>query len=371
MHVHPLVREAFYQRRGFHTTKSVGRVQRYQCLFCGKTFSDRTFHIDYWTRRSLDYADIQARTVSGECVQAVARNLGCSWASAQNRIARLARNMLAMHQALDGETPLREDLVADGFESFDRSQYFPSHIGIVVGRDSQQLYAMSHVNHARKGSMTTAQKEKSASYSARWACPRGALKESFSKALQIIPFKWDTRIHPYLRLLTDEHPAYPGALKLVAPREGTRGGVLQHLRYSSRLPRDVQNPLFPVNYMDREIRKDIAAYARESTCFTRNAANGMERLSVYLAWHNYWKPKRVRPRLDSDRRCHAEASGIDPAAIARAKIGVFTHRAFLTRTALPPWAEDFWLKRHATPLKLKEDYLQKHVGGRGRTHILR
>jgi hypothetical protein len=371
MHFHPLADEPFYQRHGFYLTKAIGPVQRYHCTFCGRTFSDRTFHIDYWTRRSLDYAEIQARTVSGECVSAVARNLGCAWASAQNRIGRLARNMLAMHQALDGEAPLQEDLVADGFESFDRSQYFPSHIGIVVGKNSQQLYAMSHVNHARKGSMTPAQKKKRDAYAEQWSCPRGALKESFAKALQIIPLKWDASILQRVSLITDEHPAYPGALRLVVGWAGSNRGEIRHERYSSRVRRDTLNPLFPVNYLDREIRKDLAAYARESTCFVRNAANGMERLSVYLGWHNYWKPKRVRTQVDRERCCHAEASGIEASAIAREKERVFFQRAFLIKSELHPWAEDIWLKKHKTPLKLQDDYLQKHAGGRGRTHILR
>jgi transposase-like protein len=367
MHYHPLDDEPFYHLHGQHDTKVVGPVQRYRCTFCGKTFSDRTFHIDYWTRKSLDYGDILIRSASGECVRALARNIGCSWASAQNRIGRLARNVLALHQALDGASPLREDLVADGFESFDRSQFFPAHIGIVVGKESQQLYSLSHINHARKGSMTARQRAIRAVIAKTWSCPRGALKESFAKALQVIPLKWDRSILPALTLSTDEHPAYPGAVRLLGLPEHAAQGSFQHLRFSSQIPRTMMNPLFAVNYMDREFRKDVAAHARESSCFVRNAANGMERLAVYLGWHNYWKQRRVRPGMREDRRLHAEASGIDRGAIDQAKGRLFIDRAFLTRAGLPPWAEDIWLKRHPTPLKVGRDYLQKHAGGSGLT----
>jgi|GEM_PF-4274898 len=50
-----------------------------------------------------------------------------------------------------------------------------------------------------------------------------------------------------------------------------------HRRYSSRLPRTVGNPLFPVNYIDRECRKDMAEYVRETIRFARSA-------------HNFFKP---------------------------------------------------------------------------------
>ncbi|GAB1432910.1 hypothetical protein MASR2M29_15350 [Spirochaetota bacterium] len=40
---------------------------------------------------------------------------------------------------------------ADGFESFDRSQYFPNQINLVLGKNSQFLYDYSHTTIRRKG----------------------------------------------------------------------------------------------------------------------------------------------------------------------------------------------------------------------------
>jgi hypothetical protein len=57
-------------------------------------------------------------------------------------------------------------------------------------------------------------------------------------------------------------------------------------RFPSTAPRTTGNPLFAVNYADREIRKDLAEHRRETVCFARSAAMSMARLWVYVADHN-------------------------------------------------------------------------------------
>ena len=84
-----------------------------------------------------------------------------------------------------------------------------------------------------------------------------------------------------------------------------------HMTVNSKLPRTVFNPLFPSNYVDRELRKDQAAHRRETTCFGRNVANGLARMACYLGWHNYSKRYLIKARVH-DRRTHAAAAGIPP-----------------------------------------------------------
>ena len=52
----------FYFRIGFHHPKVAGRIQRYRCKHCGITFSDRTFSIDYYTKKSINYLELFERT---------------------------------------------------------------------------------------------------------------------------------------------------------------------------------------------------------------------------------------------------------------------------------------------------------------------
>ena len=47
-----------------------------------------------------------------------------------------------------------------------------------------------------------------------------------------------------------------------------------HTTINSKEPRTVMNELFSVNYLDREVRKDVPEYRRETVCVTfRNQCN--------------------------------------------------------------------------------------------------
>jgi hypothetical protein len=343
---------------GFYATKVSGSVQRFKCIRCGKGFSERSTSIDYFTKKSLDYHEIFRATTAGESLSSIARNLGCSLGSVQNRQDRLGRNCIAMHARLLAGHKLSEDLCADGFESFDRSQYFPNSINILTGTESQFLYGNTHATLRRKGRMTVAQRKKRDGFDIAAPISPGAVRTSFSSLITRIEPMWNKAIRPRLVLRTDEHPAYPQAIRHIGPLcDALKEGTFVHERYSSRKRRTITNPLFPVNYYDRELRKDIAAFRRESTCFTRNVANGLLRFSHHQIWHNYCKPQRI---ISAARQpmTHAERAGIDSSHIERERERLFVERAFLSHQDLNLEEIKTWLKKHPTPLKRKSDYCQ-------------
>jgi len=341
-------------------TKVIGRVQRFQCISCGKTFSTRTFSLDYYTKKSIPYKEIFDRIPSGASVSAIARNLHCSVGSAQNRMDRLARNCVALHESLLHGHTLREDLVADGFESFDRSQFFPNNVNILVGKESQALYASTHVTLRRKGRMTPSQRARRARYEETWKAPRNGVETSFAGLLTVIPGLWNPATKPRLALITDEHPAYPPAIARVGElAKRARAGGFVHETYSSKAPRTAQNPLFPVNYFDRELRKDLPAYHRESTCFCRNVANGRLRFAIYQAWHNYRKPHRIVYTREQPP-IHAVKAGMDQARIECGLAGLYSERAFLSKSLVSTEGRKVWLKASPTPLKARPEYLPKY-----------
>lgn len=359
-HLHnplPVPRQAsFWVHTGRFFTRRSGIVQRFRCPDCGTGFSESTFSIDYYAKKRLDYQEIHRATISSESISSIARHLGCSIESIQNRQDRLGRNCLAFHARVIEGHKLAEDLCADGFESFDRSQYFPNAINILVGKDSQFLYGATHATLRRKGRMTPGQKRRRAAYDARFSIPSGSLTKSFVGLMEGIEPMWTHRDHRPLVLRTDEHPVYPRAItRITSLREGILAGTFVHEAFSSKLPRTVENPLFPVNYYDRELRKDIAAYRRESTCFTRNVANGLMRFSQHMVWHNYRKPHRIVSTAEKPKS-HAVVAGLDEKRINRELSRLYSDRAFLSHQALSNEATRIWLKKHPTPLKLKNDY---------------
>jgi len=346
---------------GSYETLVVGTVPRFQCLDCGRGFSERTFSIDYYTKRQLDLREIHRAVSQGESLSSIGRHLACSAESVQNRIDRLSRNALSMHGQLLSGLSLSEHLVADGFESFDRSQYFPNQINLLVGKQSQFLYGLTHATIRRKGRMTRHQKLVREQLEQVYRAPRNAVQTSFTRLLELIPGIWDPSTLPRLRLWTDEHYAYPLSVRRVPQlAQALAGQTFVHETWPSTAPRTVLNPLFPVNYYDRELRKDIAAFRRESTCYTRNTANGLARFMAHLVYHNYQKPFRVGPGRQT-AEMHAEMAGIPRGRIAQCLRWLYSARPFLSKQSLSPEARRIWLKEAATPLKVGASYLPKYA----------
>jgi len=357
----PHAYDGHWKHAGSYETLVVGTVPRFKCLACNKGFSERTFSIDYYTKRLFDMREIHRAASQSESVSSIAKHLSGSVASIQNRVDRLSRNSVAMHEHLLADLRLSENLVADGFESFERSQYFPNNINLLVGQHSQFLYGVTHTTIRRKGRMTKHQKQVRAKLELKFRAPKKAIETSFTRLLELIPEKWDSSKVPRLRLWTDEHYAYPRSIQRV-PRlaQGLADGSFMHKTWPSKAPRSIINPLFPVNYYDRELRKDIAAFRRESTCYTRNTANGLSRFMIHLVYHNYQKPYRVAPDRKTEE-VHAEMAGISPDLIAGCFASFYTDRSFLSKQKLSAENRKIWLKEAVTPLKTGATYLPRYA----------
>ena len=350
-----------WKHAGSYQTKVVGAVRRFRCSSCGKGFSERTFSIDYYTKRRLDLREIHRAISQSESLSSVARHFSCSVESVQNRQDRLARNSIAMHEAMLSSLSLSENLVADGFESFDRSLYFPNQVNLLVGKQSQFLYGITHTTIRRKGTMTGHQKQVREKLEKTFRAPKKAIELSFARLLGHVPTLWNPSRLPRLVLWTDEHYAYPRAIRRVPGLvRGLNDRSFSHQTWPSTATRTILNPLFSVNYYDRELRKDIAAFRRESTCYTRNVANGLSRFMNHLVYHNYQKPYRVAPSGKTDE-VHAEMAGIPPAMIAGGLASFYTERSFLSKQKLSVENRRIWLKEAVTPLKTGVTYLPKYA----------
>jgi len=350
-----------WKHAGFYMTAVVGAVARFKCTACNRGYSVRTFAYGYYTKRTLDAREIQRAISQSESVSSIARHLGASTASIQNRIDRLARACLAMHTDLIATLTLREHLVADGFESFDRSQYYPNQINILVGKRSQFLYALTHVTIRRKGRMSSAQKDLRNRFEQLWRAPRAGIRTSFARLLTAIDPLWDRTRLPRLQLWTDEHRDYPAAIMDTIPLlVAMHDGSFSHMTCPSTAPRTLLNPLFAVNYYDRELRKDLAAFRRESTCYTRNVANGLSRFACHMAYHNYQKPYRV-DSAQTRTFVHAEVAGIDHRAIGAQLARLYTDRPFISQHKPSDEAARIWLKQAPTPLKKNPDRLPAYA----------
>lgn len=347
----------WYAPRGSYHTKAFGVVRRYRCKRCGHWFSQQSFSIDYYAKRKVDYPDLLLRHVSSSSGRAISRAMSISPDSVQNRLDRLARQAIGAHAALFPLIRSNEAICVDGFVSFDVSQYFPSEVTISISSDSRFVLDLSQTNRRRSGTMTANQARRARQLYERASLEHGGVSRTFREILDSLSIVYNSAEFVSLIITTDEKPEYVRVLDRhpLFRAQDERHRII-HQTINSHAPRNYANPLFASNYLDREIRKDVANHHRETACFSRNVANGLSRLACYLFHHNYIKRFSIKAPC-FDRTLHGEAAGIPRPLIDKEISSFFSERRFLSRLKLPTTLERIWTKKSPSPLKKNPDYV--------------
>ena len=339
----------WFIRRGFRMTQVVGPVPRFQCRLCRHGFSSRTFDIDYWTHQSMDYHTILNLLVGGSGLRQACRTLGVSTRLLANRHLRLSRQALALQSSALEDFELKEALVLDGFESFAYSQYHPNNFHLLVTSDSQFLLGLHGAPLRRKGRMTQAQKQRRAQIEQDYKAPRNAIYQS-SKGLLTLGchLSFGSGTVP-IQIISDQKKEYAWALEAIVPYgEWKAEGALVHTQVSSKAPRTMDNPLFPVNYLDRQLRKDMAEHVRETVRFARRIEHSLERTMIHLAHHNYFKV--FRTRSEDQELTHAEVAGVPRDRVVELRERSLKERALGWRVNLEGWQVDLWRRVTRVPI---------------------
>ena len=358
-HFQPVSKRGWYRSAGSYETKAFGTVARFVCVDCGKYFSSQTFSIDYYGKRTVSYRRLFGHVITTSSARDMARDFNVTVDVIQNKLSRLSRNCLAVMQRLRRNVVLDEDLVADGFESFTVSQFFPCHFNLLAGKESQFVYWYEYVTVRRKGRMTNKQKIQRDFVELFFRADKKGLEKSFLELFQDVSRLICDGKRRIVTCFTDKHSAYRRAQKNCLSIFGLVGqSRLRHIRIDSTLPRTVSNPLFSVNYLDRQIRKDMSEHVRETVCFGRNVNSAIDRMSIYLVYHNVYKQYR---ESQGDIRSHAEVAGIQGRMIEKIKYGLFSRRMFVSHACLDQIHSRMWFRKFVTPLKRRSEYLPKHA----------
>lgn len=347
----------WYIHYGFHETKAFGPVPRFRCKCCNKTFSTQTFSIDYYAKKVINYETLLSQLVTASGLIDMSRNLKVRVESIQNRFERLCRCTLGIHADLLGLLPMVEDMAADGFESFSYSQYFPNHVNLFAGSDSEFIYALGFANLRRKGRMTEEQKEKRKRLEACAKAKPKAIETSFLNLCRDLLQRLTAKGITGKTLFTDEHRAYPRAFSRVK-------GFLQlfdHKQISSKAPRTRDNPLFPVNYVDRQLRKDLSDHCRETVQFAHCPSALMARASVYRFYHNCVIPRRVKQHRLGNEETHAEEAGIPRAKLDEVIKHYTGKRVFFHKILLGLEEQKTWFLEWRNPGRILGRYVPKYI----------
>lgn len=255
------------------------RIPRFRCVHCRITFSTQTFSLTYYLKRPELLEPLYHRLLAGSGQRQITREARCAHSTVMALAARLARHAwlyLARHRP---PPPITEPLVIDGFESFAMSQYQPLHLHLVVGAESHFVYGITISALRRKGRMTDAQRRWRARLEATHGRPDPrALERDMATALRIA-----APTPQALTVRSDEHPAYPRALRRLAEY------AIRHQCTPSVQARTPSNPLFPVNLLDLLLRHNSANHKRETIAFSKRHQAVIERAALLVLWRNYGK----------------------------------------------------------------------------------
>lgn len=275
-----------YKKTGFFRRQArPHRIQRFTCSHCRRSFSTQTFSTTYWQRLPQLDAQLILKTVGGMANRQIARDLGVGPATVDRHLERLGRHCLLLHAAMMQNAKPISHMVIDGFVTFERSQYQPCHFHLAVEKGTDFIPYFTDSEVRRSGTMTVPQKRYRAEFERRHGRPDPqAVRKDVCDLLEVV-----IGSQPEVTIESDDHKAYPRAMRGLAPR-------IRHRVTSSKARRDNRNPLWEVNLADGLIRHSSANHKRETIAFSKRRQAAAERMAVFVVWRNYVKGRREKVR---------------------------------------------------------------------------
>ena len=317
-------------------------IQRFTCKTCKRSFSTQTFSSSYWQKRPDLGVKIIMKTVGGMANRQISRDLKVSPKTIDQQISHLARRCILFHSMMMEHSPPVQEIVVDGFESFEYGQNFPFHHHVAVDKETDFFLYFTDSELRRKGRMTETQKRRRQRLEMKLGRPDPkAIEKDMREVLEVVLDGVDKVI-----LHSDGHKAYLRSMKTLKTE-------IDHQITPGSQHRDKNNSLWVVNLLDLLIRHSSANHKRETIAWSKRRQSSAERLVILLVWRNYIKRRREKSR--SSPTPAMERGMMDrPLEIEE----LFAERIFRTRCVLPPrWAEyyDRAVETRALPRNRKHE----------------
>jgi hypothetical protein len=199
-------------------------------------------------------------------------------------------------------------------------------INLLIGT-SHFVYGFNDVELRRSGTMRPAQRLKRRILEQRFGRPDPqATQRQVEELLRRIVRPGDGVV-----LRSDEHPAYPRAIKRLSDRR------FHHEATSSREARTTANPLFPVNLADMLLRHSSSNHKRETIAFSKRRQGALYRVAIWMVWRNYIKDRSENRRSGPP----AVALGLTRRTMTVGE--VLTERCFPDQVGISGWvARCYW-----------------------------
>jgi transposase-like protein len=314
-----------YKKTGFFQRQAQPRrIQRFTCLHCRRSFSTQTFSTTYWQHDPQLDSLIFMKTVGGMANRQITRELNVAPQTVDRHLGRCGRHSILYHAKQMQTAPPATEIVVDGFESFEWSQYYPFHHHLAVEKGTDFFLYFTDSELRRKGKMTPAQKRRRSELEKRHGRPDPkAIEKDMGHLIETV-----LGASGRVRIYSDDHPGYRRPIRRLGDR-------IEHLVTPGKAHRDRRNALWEVNLLDLLIRHSSANHRRETIAWSKRRQRSAERLANLLIWRNYMKGRREKERGSPTP---AMARGMMEGPLSLAEF--FSERLFRSRIDLPArWAE--------------------------------
>ena len=338
-------RSGWKVRDGWYHSHCGGAIQRYRCRGCGTRLSDQSESIHYFAKRRLDLNHIFLRLRGGSSLRDIARSQHCSCATVSQALLRLGRQAMSAQISLLCAAPGSRRVAFDALLSCVSSAHYPAHLHTLVDSDCELILAITHSITYRGARHTDTQRRRIAARKRTFSLPKGGLRDAVG--LLVHELSGFTVSGQPLTIDTDRHPLYPRLLASdLALSHFSLYSPVIHRRTASTAPRTTENPLFPVNLVDRLIRHRLKEHTRETIAIARNATMQMHRLWIFAYDHNFCQPHRVASPSPLTR---AHRYGVPDSKITAMRRCFFHRRIDLARLPVPESMRLVWTGQLLTP----------------------
>ncbi len=299
-----------FQRKGTFSRKvDLRSVQRFRCLTCSRGFSSQTFRVDYRIHHPWLPLCVFQGLVSKTSLRQTARNLGCKLDTVLHHLALLGMHCAEVHAAFLARLVLRGGwsegtFQLDELETFEIDRrLFPLTVPVLIHKKTRFVVATDTGTLPARGNLSEHDRRRRDDYEAllgkRVSQSKPATKRCFEALRDVLAPE------AVFAVQTDEKSTYPPLLRKVF------GRAIPHQWVNSRVRRDRNNLLFPINNVLAQARDNLGRLVRRNWGHSKRERNLRWHLAVWALYRNY-----VRERS----HFHKRMSSAQAALVAHARV---------------------------------------------------
>ena len=280
----------FFLFHGHYPTKCRGRVPRFRCRSCLRTFSRQTLRHDYYDKKPDLNAEVFDRLIASGGLRETAFRVHMTRNNLEAKARKIARTLGLLHENMLENFPLDSRFQLDEMVSFEANRrtrpltvpvLIESGSYFIVGAECAPIRPSGRMTPERRLAIDRDEKRFGKRVDLSRPCLRGLL-HGLARHLQS---------HPTVHLRTDKKEAY----RRLA-REAFGAKRLVHESFSSKIRRNPRNPLFRINLTNAMSRDYNGRLRRRTWLCSKEGKYLRLQLRLMIVFRNY-----IRPRTRQER----------------------------------------------------------------------